>query len=86
MSRSIWKQPPSWSPRLSQRHGLRSYERRNVLGLEVLHARLAVHNGLRWIPLTVTEHHLGYKFGQFSATKRRVVHKKSRGGRSLRRD
>lgn len=31
-----------------------------------------VTNGLRFVPLAVTEQHVGYKFGAFAATKKRA--------------
>ena len=60
--------------------------RRGVIGLNVLHARVHVHNGTRFVPLSVTEHHLGFKYGAFATTRRRaVVKKRGRGVAKLRR-
>lgn len=85
MSRALWKHPPvrsrSQTPEVGngqRRPERKTYVRREVLGLNTLHARIHVHNGIRFVPTTVTEHHLGFKLGSFAVTRRRAI-VKSRG-------
>jgi small subunit ribosomal protein S19 len=72
MARSLWKGPycevavakgPIWS-------------RRSVILPQFLDARVRVHNGKTWIPLTIREDMIGHRFGEFAVTRRRPRHKK----------
>ena len=40
--------------------------------------RYNVHNGKGWILRKIVESMVGHKFGEFSATKKRVIHKNSK--------
>lgn len=85
MSRALWKHLPVRTPRVAQIAEPKTYARRGLLGLDALYTRVHAHNGFRFVPLVVTEHHLGFKIGSFAATRRRVVAKKrARGKPSLR--
>jgi len=37
-----------------------------------------VHNGIKYIPLKISDNMVGYKFGMFALTKKRVFHKKKK--------
>ena len=93
MNRALWKYPPvrrsrrlTYDRRGTGRSEIRTYVRRGVIGLNELHTRVHVHNGVRFVPLNVTEHHLGFKYGAFATTRRRaMVKKRGRGALKLKR-
>lgn len=93
MNRALWKYPPvrrsrrlAYDRRDAERSEIKTYVRRGVIGLNALHTRVQVHNGIRFVPLNVTEQHLGFKYGAFAATRRRaVVKKRGRGAPRLKR-
>ena len=37
-----------------------------------------IHNGMLLVPVNITEQHVGFKFGDFSLTRKRVIHKKKK--------
>lgn len=86
MPRSFWKHPHLLKQRSSP-HGYaqpnRTQSRASLIALENDHMLIHVHNGLRFVPLALTENHIGFKFGQFSITKLRVKHKKKKPNKSL---
>ena len=84
MTRSVWKIPHMLPKQLLQIEPKGSvqntytYLRSATIGPENINKLIHVHNGFKFVPLRVTEHHIGFKFGQFALTKKRVVHKKKK--------
>jgi len=52
------------------------WSRRSLVVPQFVGIHFAVHNGKRFVPLTVTEDIVGHKFGEFAVTRKRPVHKK----------
>ena len=86
MSRSSWKMPHV-NLSLSRQCAIRKrkkfvspvvHERSTTLTPEMIDSTLLVHNGYRFVPVNVTENHVGFKVGEFSFTKKRVKHKKKK--------
>lgn len=77
MPRSVWKIPyllfnnPSQIPHTFEIHERACTITPNFIG-KIVH----VHNGHRLVNFKITETHVGFKFGQFAQTKKRVFHKK----------
>lgn len=75
MPRSTWKTPhlkhfnTHWQPKTSS---LRSA----TVSPELIGTTVYVHNGLKFLPLRVSENAVGFKLGAFANTKKRVIHKK----------
>jgi ribosomal protein S19 len=91
MNRSIWKLPKviDLVPEhqiYDNRHkkfklfdgGHNTYARAATIGPHNIGQTLHVHNGLKFVPVQISENLVGYKFGQFAITKKRVFHKKKK--------
>lgn len=87
MNRSSWKIPhvklsieqtPGFSKRRpqSEQSRLVIYERSATITPQMLYKAVLVHNGARFMPIRITENHIGFKLGQFVFTKKRVWPKK----------
>ena len=72
MNRSIWK-----IPRMLMNHSkYKTYFRSAVIAPRNIGSTFKIHNGCRFIPIRITEHHVGYKIGSFSQTRKTVYHKR----------
>lgn len=82
MSRSSWKIPyvfPNLSPRfykedksLSKVKNIKIEKRATVITPTFIGQTVHIANGLHFIPIMVTEGHVGFKFGAFALTKKRA--------------
>nr|YP_009424221.1 ribosomal protein S19 [Ulva flexuosa]AQS79886.1 ribosomal protein S19 [Ulva flexuosa]ATP01444.1 ribosomal protein S19 [Ulva flexuosa]AZP40217.1 ribosomal protein S19 [Ulva flexuosa] len=75
MSRSSWKIPHiilnlENSDRTINRTII--YQRMTTITPRLIGQTIYVFNGLKPIPIKVTEHHVGFKFGAFALTKKRA--------------
>jgi small subunit ribosomal protein S19 len=52
------------------------WSRRSVVLPQFVGIHFAVHNGIRFVSLTVIEDIVGHKFGEFAITRKRPVHKR----------
>jgi ribosomal protein S19 len=52
------------------------FNRAATISPNFIDRRVCIHNGNRLLNITITENHIGFKFGQFALTKKRVFHKK----------
>lgn len=79
MARSIWKGPyvdPSVLRKVFKPNkSLKVYSRRSVIMPEFVGKELEVHNGYKFISISITEHKVGHKFGEFATTRRKPTHK-----------
>ena len=79
MARSIWKGPyvdPSVLRKVFKPNkSLKVYSRRSVIMPEFAGKELEVHNGHKFISISITEHMVGHKFGEFATTRRKPTHK-----------
>jgi small subunit ribosomal protein S19 len=66
-----------------ERKIIRVYKRASVIVPEFIGHNFEVYNGKKWIPLFVTEDHIGHRFGEFSPTRSFRSH--SRTERKVRR-
>ena len=82
MSRSVWKGP--FSPLKENKSSLfieRAndpqivWSRASIILPENIGKQFKIHNGKGWILRSVIESMVGHKFGEFSVTKKRVIHK-----------
>ena len=73
MARSIWKGPyvdPSVLRKVFKPNkSLKVYSRRSVIMPEFVGKELEVHNGHKFISISITEHMVGHKFGEFAPTR-----------------
>ena len=76
MSRSIWKGP--FSELYSLSAGKRVNSRRSMVLPEHVGLQVSVHNGLRFIPLKITQQMAGHKFGEFALTRKKPQHKRKK--------
>jgi small subunit ribosomal protein S19 len=81
MARSSWKIPytlarldRTMSQMKSPDKGLVIvYKRASTITPLFINQTVRIFNGVRQIPLKITEQHVGFKFGAFALTKKRVV-------------
>lgn len=64
---------------------IKTWSRRSTILPEAIGLTFAVHNGRKFVPVFVTEHMVGHKFGEFAPTRTFNGHagdkKKKAGGR-----
>jgi small subunit ribosomal protein S19 len=56
---------------------IKTWSRRSVVMPEMIGLTLNVHNGRQFVPVYVTENHVGYKLGEFAPTRTFKGHKGS---------
>jgi len=56
---------------------IKTWSRRSVILPEMIGLTLNVHNGRQFVPVYVTENHIGYKLGEFAPTRLFKGHKGS---------
>ena len=78
MSRSVWKGPfvdgyllkKAEAARGSGRHEMiRIWSRRSTILPQFVGLTFGVYNGIKFVPVSVTEDMVGHKFGEFSPTR-----------------
>ena len=55
--------------RTGERRVIRTWSRRSTVVPDMVGLTIAVHNGLKFIPVFVTENMVGHKLGEFSPTR-----------------
>ena len=88
MSRSVWKGPFSQLRTklidIKRNEKIRVWSRSStVLPLQI-GKEYKVYNGKNWIPVKVIEDMVGHRFGEFSSTRKKTVHKLSKQKQSSR--
>jgi small subunit ribosomal protein S19 len=56
---------------------IKTWSRRSMILPDMVGLTLNVHNGRQFIPVYITENHIGYKLGEFSPTRTFKGHKGS---------
>jgi small subunit ribosomal protein S19 len=56
---------------------IKTWSRRSMILPEMIGLTLNVHNGRQFVPVYVTENHVGYKLGEFAPTRTFKGHKGS---------
>lgn len=56
---------------------IKTWSRRSMILPEMVGLTFNVHNGRQFVPVYVTENHIGYKFGEFAPTRTFKGHKGS---------
>ncbi len=56
---------------------IKTWSRRSTITPDMLGLTFNVHNGRNFVPVYVTENHIGYKFGEFAPTRTFKGHKGS---------
>ena len=56
---------------------IKTWSRRSMVLPEMIGLTLNVHNGRQFIPVYITENHIGYKLGEFAPTRTFKGHKGS---------
>ena len=78
MSRSVWKGPfvdgfllkKAEKSRESGRNDvIKTWSRRSTIIPQFVGLTFGVHNGQKFVPVLVTEHMVGHKFGEFAPTR-----------------
>ena len=79
MPRSTWKTPnlKHFNTHLKTQPKTTSL-RSATVSPELIGTTVYVHNGLKFLPLRVSENAVGFKLGAFAHTKKRVIHKKKK--------
>ncbi len=73
MARALWKGP--FSEIKIKKTKTKVWSRRSVILPYYLNRIFLVYNGKVFIPLTISEEMIGHKFGEFSTTRRKPIHK-----------
>ena len=62
---------------------IKTWSRRSMILPDMVGLTFNVHNGRQFVPVYVTENHIGYKFGEFAPTRnfRGHISKKDKGSR-----
>lgn len=61
----------------NSKKAIKTWSRRSVIFPDFIGLTINVHNGRQFIPVFITEHHVGYKLGEFSPTRTFKGHKGS---------
>lgn len=61
----------------NSKKAIKTWSRRSVIFPNFIGLTINVHNGRQFIPVFITEHHVGYKLGEFSPTRTFKGHKGS---------
>jgi small subunit ribosomal protein S19 len=61
----------------NNRKPIKTWSRRSTIFPEMIGLTLTVHDGRKFIPVYVTENHVGYKLGEFAPTRTFKGHKGS---------
>jgi small subunit ribosomal protein S19 len=78
VARSIWKGPfvdgyllgkAEASRASGRKEVIKTWSRRSTILPQFVGLTFGVHNGQKFIPVLVTEHMIGHKFGEFSPTR-----------------
>ncbi len=56
---------------------IKTWSRRSMITPDMIGLTLNVHNGRQFVPVYVTENHIGYKLGEFAPTRTFKGHKGS---------
>ena len=56
---------------------IKTWSRRSVIFPEFIGLTINVHNGRQFVPVFITENHVGYKLGEFAPTRTFKGHKDS---------
>ncbi len=56
---------------------IKTWSRRSMILPDMIGLTFSIHNGRNFIPVYVTENHVGYKFGEFAPTRTFKGHKGS---------
>lgn len=82
MCRSSWKLPyiclNLQSRIVNNPQCLNIFERSSTITPEFIGKTVNVHNGLKNVPVVINENLVGFKFGQFTLTRKRLITKKKR--------
>lgn len=87
MARSVWKGPfvdgyllkKAEAARASGRNEvIRTWSRRSTILPQFIGLTFAVYNGLKFIPVLVTDQMIGHKFGEFAPTRTYYGHEADR--------
>lgn len=90
MSRSVWKGPfvdgyllkKSEVAREAGRNDvIKTWSRRSTILPQFVGLTYGVYNGIKFIPVLVTENMVGHRFGEFSPTRQYVGHTGDRKGK-----
>ena len=83
MSRSNWKSPyihiPTFNKILTTSNPT-IYSRSSVILPHFIGKTVQIHNGCTYVQITITENMIGYKFGEFAATRKKFFFKKRKHG------
>lgn len=54
------------------------YQRSSTILPEMIGNNVKIHSGQKFVKFIITEHTVGYKFGEFAPTKKRALYKKKK--------
>ena len=83
MARSIWKGPfvdPNLIKKVnlqkekSSKNPIKTWSRKSTIIPDFVGISFLVHNGLKFIPITISEDMVGHKFGEFAPTRQFFGH------------
>lgn len=79
MARSLKKGPTVdhslWFKPFDKKKPIKTWSRKSLILPEFVNQKFQVHNGLRFITVTVTEDMIGHKLGEFAVTRKKCIHK-----------
>lgn len=81
MTRSLWKGPyvhHSLTKKIpvNSKQKIKSWSRESMILPEFIGYQLDVHNGKKFVSLSISEEMVGHKLGEFAPTRKTAVHKK----------
>jgi len=84
MTRSVWKGPflapcffrKKYNNSTIKGSSIETFSRGSVIMPQFVGTKVGIHNGHKFIMITVKEEMVGHKFGEFSFTKKKPIHKK----------
>ena len=76
MSRSNYKNPFLTIKLFKNHQGIKIHNKNLIILPEYINKFIKIYNGNKYIPLTITEKMIGYKFGEFIYTRKQFTFKK----------
>jgi small subunit ribosomal protein S19 len=74
LARSVWKGPFA-DPLQAMPHNVWRGTRRSMILPDWVGKSINVHNGRKWLPVSVVEDMIGHRLGEFAPTRQKSTHK-----------
>ena len=79
MSRSSWKNILEFNKNIDfNKKNNKIFLRNNIITSNYIDSTVQIYNGIRFFELTISKNMVGHKFGEFSPSRAKPIHKKKK--------